>query len=126
MRKIPNKKSDFELTDATFSLVPSRRKKTKKIKVLLGGRLTVANVKTFVEHVEQVFKNYDHVDFFFEQMESLDLSYLQVMSQVKTHYEGKGKKVTIDAQNSYELRPKTYLKVSGNWSGVHWSQRDTV
>ena len=105
----------FELNEATFSLVPSRRKKIKKTKVLLGGRLTIANVKTFTGHVKSVFENYDEVDFFFEQIESLDLSYLQVMSYVKTHYEGKGKKVTIDADLSPDMK-KIFLQ-----SGFHTS-----
>lgn len=86
------------------SLKPSRRKSIKKTKVLLEGSLTINNVKPFLEFIPDVFTNYDYVDFYLQNIDSLDLSFIQSLYHLKEVKAQSQKVVTIDAQLSDDLK----------------------
>ncbi len=86
------------------SLKPSRRKTIKKTKVLIEGNLTINTVKQLLEYTASVFDNYDYVDFFLQNVESLDLSFMQALYHLREHKAKSQKVVTIDAQLSDDLK----------------------
>ena len=86
------------------SLKPSRRKTIKKTKVLIEGNLTINTVKQFLEYVTAIFDDYDYVDFYMENIESLDLSFIQALYHLRELKAKSQKVVPIDAQLSDDLK----------------------
>ncbi|MFY0686648.1 MAG: hypothetical protein JXQ90_05765 [Cyclobacteriaceae bacterium] len=85
--------------DAAISLKPSPRKKVRKTKVFLEGKLTINNVSQFHNAITPVFENYDLVDFYLKDVVELDLSFIQMLFYFKTNFAKANKKtVTIDSE----------------------------
>ena len=100
-------KSELPLLDyrgLLVSLKPSRRKTIKKTKVLVEGSLTINAVNQFLDFVEDIFDRFDYVDFYLQNVELLDLSFIQALYHLKKSKATVEKEVTIDAQLSDDLK----------------------
>lgn len=86
------------------SLKPSRRKTIKKAKVLVEGSLTINTVNQFLEFIKDTFNRFDYVDFYLQNVELLDLSFVQALYHLKEAKAKIEKVVTIDAQLSDDLK----------------------
>lgn len=96
--------SSIKLNSATISFKPSLRKTVKKIKVILEGNLSIKNAGMFVKQIEPVFEDFDTIDFYLTQVDSLDLSFIQSLYHLKSYYDQNDKKITIDSELSGEIK----------------------
>lgn len=83
---------------------PSLRKTIRKTKVIVEGNLTINTVKSFLDFVPQVFESYDYVDFYLQNVESLDLSFIQTFYRLKEVKKSEEKTVTVDASLPDDLK----------------------
>ena len=85
-------------------LKPSRRKTVRKTRVEVEGTLTINSARYFLQEIRPIFNKYDYVDFYLNQVESIDLSFIQSLYHLKTYYARQEKVVTVDAQLDDDLK----------------------
>ena len=85
-------------------LKPSRRKTIRKTRVEVEGTLTINSASYFVDEIKPVFEDYDYVDFHLNNIQALDLSFIQSLYHLKKLFGMQDKVITIDAQLSDELK----------------------
>ncbi|MEL7145906.1 MAG: hypothetical protein AAFO69_06030 [Bacteroidota bacterium] len=83
---------------------PSRRKTIRKTRIEVEGTLTINSANFFVQQIKPVFENYDYVDFYLNNIETVDLSFIQSLYHLKTFFAAKDKNVTIDAQLTDDMK----------------------
>lgn len=101
-----------EHEEVKCEIKPSRRKKVKKVKVVLGGKLVLRNVEYVKEMTLPLFDSYDYVDFVLNEVEDLDLTCIQLLHYYKALFQGENKQVTIDAELDNDL--KEIITISGH------------
>lgn len=90
------------LKGATVDIQPSRRKKVKQTRVFLSGNLTVDNCEAFKQAIDPLFNNYEVVDFYLKEVDTLDVTCIQLLYYYQHKYHEE-KKVTVDSELSGDL-----------------------
>ncbi len=85
-------------------LKPSKRKKIKKVRVSIKGALSIHNALHFKENIGEVFNDFDFVDFYLDEIDYLDLPFMQTLYHIKEYYAKVGKVVTIDSKFDDDLK----------------------
>ena len=95
----------------TITVQPSKRKKVKKTKVILEGHLTVIEMQNIKDELIPLFETYDFVDIALMNIVKLDLSCVQLLYALKSHFSGIGKTVIVDSELPPDL--KTVINRAG-------------
>ena len=95
----------------TITIQPSKRKKVKKTKVIMEGDLTILEMQSIKDELVPLFDVYDFVDIVLNNVGKLDLSCVQMLYAMKSHYASIGKTVTVDSELPAEL--KTIINRAG-------------
>ena len=100
----PELPSTIELKGATITLQPSKRRTIRKIKVTLSGGLSINVAQEFLSAITPIFDKFDYIDFYLKDIQSLDLSVIQVLYHLNVHYASQEKHVTIDGDLHGDIR----------------------
>ena len=87
-----------------ISLIPSKRKKTKKINIVVEGCFTVATTGLAYEKIMPAIPHFDFIDFSLRKIEQIDLVAIQLLYYIKNKYSTTNKTITIEADLSTEDR----------------------
>lgn len=66
-----------------------------RVKVLIGGNLTIDNVVKIKDRILPILNENDGVEFYLQRVDDIDLSIIQLLQNFKAYY--KEKEVSIDS-----------------------------
>ncbi|MES2678679.1 MAG: hypothetical protein V4635_02285 [Bacteroidota bacterium] len=86
------------------SLVPSKRKKTKKINVIIEGEFNISNAEIVKENCGKLLHHFDFVSITLKNIVDIDLAAVQLLHVLKSVPAFSQKTITIDSELSKEDR----------------------
>lgn len=78
---------------------PSRRKKVKKAKVFIEGKLDVSNAQFISDKIKEVITNFNIIDFKLRKVESFDLSSVQIFHYYREIYRAEEKAISFQIED---------------------------
>lgn len=94
-----------------ISLVPSRRKKTKKVNVIIEGEFNISNAELVKDNCKKLLQHFDFVSITLKNIVDIDLAAVQLLHVLKSAPSFSQKTITIDSELSKE--DKSLLSNSG-------------
>lgn len=95
---------NIEEQGVKIAFIPSKRKKTKKINVIIEGVFTLSNAAFVMEKISPSFKDFDSIDIVLKNIQQIDLAAVQVLQHLKKAEAANNKSITLDAELSKEDR----------------------
>ena len=87
-----------------ISLVPSKRKKTRKVNVIIEGQFNIGNAQLVKENCKKLLLHFDYVSVTLKNIADIDLAAIQLLQVLKSSPELSQKTITIDSELSKEDR----------------------
>src|SRR6185436_2321590 len=87
-----------------ISLVPSKRKKTRKVNVIIEGQFNIGNAQLVKENCKKLLLHFDYVSVTLKNITDIDLAAIQLLQVLKSSPELSQKTITIDSELSKEDR----------------------
>jgi hypothetical protein len=94
-----------------ISLVPSKRKKTKKVNVIIEGEFNIGNAELVKDNCKKLLQHFDFVSITLKNIVDIDLAAVQLLHVLKSAPAFSQKTITIDSELSKE--DKSLLGHSG-------------
>jgi hypothetical protein len=87
-----------------ISLIPSKRKKTKNVNILIEGGFNVSTAGLVKEHCVKLTQYFDHMSVTLKNIEDIDLAAIQLLRALKVSPPFSEKTITIDSELSADDR----------------------
>jgi hypothetical protein len=94
-----------------LSLVPSKRKKTKKINMIIEGEFNISNAQVVKDNCSKLLKHFDTVSITLKNITDIDLAAIQLLHVLKSTPGFSQRTVTIDSELSKE--DKSLINTAG-------------
>ena len=121
--EVLNMEQKIESRNLRLSLVPSKRKKVKKINMIIEGEFNVGNADLVLENYEKLREHFDFISISLRNIDDIDLAAVQLLRMLKCFQEFSQKTITIDSELSQEKR--NLLSVSGLLSEMTYNNNTT-
>lgn len=86
----------IERNNIKMSILPSKRKRVKKVNVTIEGSFNISSVSFVEENCRKLLQQFDHLGFSFKNIDDIDLAVLQLMYVLQTSPLFSQKTVTVD------------------------------
>jgi len=113
----------IESRNLRLSLVPSKRKKVKKVNMIIEGEFNIGNADLVMENYEKLREHFDFISISLRNIDDIDLAAVQLLRMLKCFQEFSQKTITIDSELSQEKR--NLLSVSGLLSEMTYNNNTT-
>lgn len=86
----------IERNNIKMSILPSKRKRVKKVNVTIEGSFNISSVSFVEENCRKLLQQFDHLGFSFKNIDDIDLAVLQLMYVLQNSPLFSQKTVTVD------------------------------
>lgn len=94
----------IEFSNIKLSLVPSKRKKVKKINIIIEGNFNVTNVSNVKDQCQRLLQYFDVINISLKNIEDIDLASIQLLHLLSSKSELMQKTITIESDLSKDNR----------------------
>ena len=94
----------IESKNIKLSLIPSKRKRVKKVNIIVEGGFNISTAGLVEENCNKLTQHFDHLSITLKNIEDIDLAALQLLRVLKTSPHFSQKTITIDSELSAENR----------------------
>jgi hypothetical protein len=94
-----------------ISLVPSKRKKVKKVNIIIEGEFTISTAAIVKEHCYKLMQHFEVVSITLRNVTDIDLAAIQLLRVLKVSPTFSQRTITIDSELS--KKDKSLLNTAG-------------
>lgn len=94
----------MKIKNENLLLIPSKIKGENKINITLRNELTIFSIESVKDKIIQAFKDYDQITFEIKDVNSMDLSFVQLLYSIKITADTHNKKVTFNVNLSDDIK----------------------
>jgi ABC-type transporter Mla MlaB component len=98
---------NVEMENISIKFIPSKRKKTRKVAVVLKGEMTINTALVIQNSVAELLPNFDVIDFSFSEITQIDLAAIQLIDLINKAGREDEKKLVF----SFDLRADDRMMV---------------
>jgi hypothetical protein len=88
----------------SIQFIPSKRKKTRKVTMVIEGDFTISNVDLVSKYNDYLLQNFDHLDVMVKNIEKMDLCAIQCLYKMRSIYLANNKVITLESELPTEIR----------------------
>jgi hypothetical protein len=96
------KEAVIQENNVKLSLVPSKRKKIKKINMIIEGEFNISNAQVVKDNCSKLLQHFDTVSITLKNITDIDLAAIQLLHVLKSSPGFAQRTVTIDSELSKE------------------------
>jgi len=94
----------MKMKNGNLFLIPSKIKGEKKIRITLKNELTIYSIESIKDKIIESVMNYDQIEFEIKEVNSMDLSFIQLLYSIKITAETLKKIVSFNVNLSDDIK----------------------